>query len=308
MPLLINDRIDIALAAGAAGCHVGQTDLPAEDARALLGPDAILGTSLDAIEQARAVDPEHLDYVAYGPFAPTATKGDAGPPIGAAGLAAVRTLTALPLVAIGGIGKPTLAMPSSPAPTASPWSPRSWRRPIRPRPAGACARQSKRHETSARSAHDPQRPQHRGARSQRRRRYPGGHQGFQRPRRLWHGGAHGDHGAEHARRDGGAGRARRALVCEQLETLLADVRIDAIKVGMLANAEIAAAVAARLARIRPQQLVVDPVMVAKSGDRLLDAAAIDTLRSRVLPLATLITPNLPEAGVLLAVERPGRAR
>jgi hydroxymethylpyrimidine/phosphomethylpyrimidine kinase len=89
------------------------------------------------------------------------------------------------------------------------------------------------------------------------------------------------------------------LVCEQLETLLADVRIDAIKVGMLANAEIAAAVAARLARIRPQQLVVDPVMVAKSGDRLLDAAAIDTLRSRVLPLATLITPNLPEAGVLL---------
>lgn len=92
------------------------------------------------------------------------------------------------------------------------------------------------------------------------------------------------------------------LVCEQLETLLADVRIDAIKLGMLANAEIAAAVASRLARIRPQQLVVDPVMVAKSGDRLLDAAAIDTLRSRVLPLATLITPNLPEAGVLL--DRP----
>jgi thiamine-phosphate pyrophosphorylase len=105
VPLLINDRIDIALAAGAAGCHVGQTDLPAEEARALLGPDAILGTSLDTVEQARAVDPEHLNYVAYGPFATTATKADAGPPIGAAGLAAVRELTALPLVAIGGIGE-----------------------------------------------------------------------------------------------------------------------------------------------------------------------------------------------------------
>jgi thiamine-phosphate pyrophosphorylase len=103
VPLLINDRIDIALAAGAAGCHVGQTDLPVAEARALLGPAAILGTSLDAVEQARAVDPEDLDYVAYGPFAATATKADAGPPIGAAGLAAVRALTALPLVAIGGV-------------------------------------------------------------------------------------------------------------------------------------------------------------------------------------------------------------
>jgi thiamine-phosphate pyrophosphorylase len=108
VPLLINDRIDIALAAGAAGCHVGQTDLPAEAARALLGPDAILGASLDAIEQARAADPECLDYVAYGPFAATATKGDAGAPVGAAGLAAVRELTALPLVAIGGVNEANL--------------------------------------------------------------------------------------------------------------------------------------------------------------------------------------------------------
>jgi thiamine-phosphate pyrophosphorylase len=108
VPLLINDRIDIALAAGAAGCHVGQTDLPAEAARALLGPAAILGASLDAIEQARAADPEYLDYVAFGPFAATATKGDAGAPIGAAGLAAVRELTALPLVAIGGVNEGNL--------------------------------------------------------------------------------------------------------------------------------------------------------------------------------------------------------
>jgi thiamine-phosphate pyrophosphorylase len=108
VPLLINDRIDIALAAGAAGCHLGQTDLPADVARALLGPDAILGTSMDAVDQARAVDPEQVDYIAYGPFAATATKADAGPPIGAAGLAAVRALTALPLVAIGGVDEGNL--------------------------------------------------------------------------------------------------------------------------------------------------------------------------------------------------------
>jgi thiamine-phosphate pyrophosphorylase len=108
VPLLINDRIDIALAAGAAGCHVGQTDLPALEARTLLGPDASLGVSLDAVEQARTADPEILDYVAYGPFAATGTKADAGPPIGAAGLAAVRQLTALPLVAIGGVAEANL--------------------------------------------------------------------------------------------------------------------------------------------------------------------------------------------------------
>ncbi len=103
VPLIVNDRVDVAVAAGAAGCHVGQSDLPAAAARALLGPDAILGVSLDAVAQVHAVDPEIVDYVAHGPFAATATKPDAGGPVGAAGLAAVRALTQLPLVAIGGI-------------------------------------------------------------------------------------------------------------------------------------------------------------------------------------------------------------
>jgi thiamine-phosphate pyrophosphorylase len=103
IPLIVNDRVDVALAAGAAGCHVGQSDLPAEDARAILGPDAILGHSIDAAEQARAADPEHVDYIAHGPFAATGTKPDAGAPVGARGIAAVRELSALPLIAIGGI-------------------------------------------------------------------------------------------------------------------------------------------------------------------------------------------------------------
>jgi thiamine-phosphate pyrophosphorylase len=104
MPLIVNDRVDVAHAAGAAGCHVGQKDLPATAARAILGPDAILGVSIDALEQARDIDPTLIDYVAYGPFAATATKADAGAPVGADGLADVRRQTrTLPLIAIGGI-------------------------------------------------------------------------------------------------------------------------------------------------------------------------------------------------------------
>ena len=108
VPLLVNDRADVAHAAG-AGCHVGQSDLPAAAARAILGPDAILGLSIDALEQARAGDAALVDYVAYGPFAATATKTDAGGPVGTDGLAAARRLTGLPLIAIGGIGAQNVA-------------------------------------------------------------------------------------------------------------------------------------------------------------------------------------------------------
>jgi hydroxymethylpyrimidine/phosphomethylpyrimidine kinase len=95
------------------------------------------------------------------------------------------------------------------------------------------------------------------------------------------------------------------FVRAQLDTLLADVRIDAVKVGMLANAAIARTVAEWLAASGIRHVVVDPVMVAKSGDRLLDADAIDSVRRRVLPLASVLTPNLPEAGVLLGRGAPG---
>jgi thiamine-phosphate pyrophosphorylase len=104
VPLIVNDRADVAHAAGAAGCHVGQSDLPAEAARAILGPDAVIGVSIDAVAQARAIDPALVDYLAYGPFAATTTKADAGGPVGADGLATVRRqTTTVPLVAIGGI-------------------------------------------------------------------------------------------------------------------------------------------------------------------------------------------------------------
>ncbi|MEV6756577.1 bifunctional hydroxymethylpyrimidine kinase/phosphomethylpyrimidine kinase [Streptomyces sp. NPDC051214] len=92
-----------------------------------------------------------------------------------------------------------------------------------------------------------------------------------------------------------------AFVTEQLDTLFADVAVDAVKIGMLADAAIAAAVADALERHRPRYVVLDPVMVSTSGHRLLEADAVTVLRDRLLPLADLITPNLPEAGDLLGI-------
>ena len=94
------------------------------------------------------------------------------------------------------------------------------------------------------------------------------------------------------------------FVARQIDTLFDDVRIDAVKTGMLAEPEIVEVVADRIARYRPPNLVVDPVMVAKSGDRLLSEAAVAAVRDRLLPLATIITPNLPEAAVLIGGEPP----
>ena len=108
VPLLINDRIDVALAAGADGAHVGQDDMPVEDARRLLGADAIIGLSVKTVEQAEAVPIDLVDYVAIGGVFAPSSKDNPDPPIGAAGLARIvgvlrRRAREFPLCAIAGI-------------------------------------------------------------------------------------------------------------------------------------------------------------------------------------------------------------
>ncbi|WP_048307452.1 bifunctional hydroxymethylpyrimidine kinase/phosphomethylpyrimidine kinase [Halomonas sp. PR-M31] len=89
------------------------------------------------------------------------------------------------------------------------------------------------------------------------------------------------------------------FIAAQLDTLLNDVHIEAVKIGMVASEEIAFAIRDAFAHRRPRWIVLDPVMVAKSGDILVDDAGIRAVREILVPLADLITPNLPEAAVLL---------
>jgi hydroxymethylpyrimidine/phosphomethylpyrimidine kinase len=94
----------------------------------------------------------------------------------------------------------------------------------------------------------------------------------------------------------------------QIDTLFEDVRIAAVKIGMLGTAAVTREVADGMAKWQPPFLVLDPVMVSKSGDPLLLADAAAMLREALLPLATMVTPNLPEAGVLLAQRAPETRR
>ena len=97
-----------------------------------------------------------------------------------------------------------------------------------------------------------------------------------------------------------------ALVAAQIEAVLEDIGADAVKTGMLANAEVINVVAAAMRSAPPAALVVDPVLAAKGGDPLVDDTAVAAYRADLLPLATVVTPNLPEAARLL--ERPVQSR
>jgi thiamine-phosphate pyrophosphorylase len=100
---ILNDRADIALAAGADGVHVGQDDFPVELARCVVGPGRLVGFSTHELGQVREADRSSADYIAFGPVFETRSKAKPDPVVGLEGVRAARQATAKPLVAIGGI-------------------------------------------------------------------------------------------------------------------------------------------------------------------------------------------------------------
>lgn len=103
VPLLVNDRVDIALACGAAGVHLGQDDLRVPDARRILGPGAVIGVSVNTPEEARRAAAEGADYVGAGPAFATSTKDTPLAVLGPDGVARIKRAAGVPVVAIGGI-------------------------------------------------------------------------------------------------------------------------------------------------------------------------------------------------------------
>ena len=104
IPLIINDRIDIALAAGAAGVHIGQKDIPADIARRMIGKEMLLGVSVGSVGEARNAVRAGADYLGVGAMFPTETKPEAGL-VSMEELGKIRRAVDVPIVVIGGIGK-----------------------------------------------------------------------------------------------------------------------------------------------------------------------------------------------------------
>ena len=103
IPLIINDRVDICLACGADGVHLGQDDLPLKFARKILGKERLVGISINTAEEAMEAEREGADYLGVGPVFFTQTKFDLRPPVGLEGFRIIRKRVKIPILAIGGI-------------------------------------------------------------------------------------------------------------------------------------------------------------------------------------------------------------
>ena len=109
VPLIINDRLDVALAVAADGVHLGQSDMPLETARKITGPSMLIGISAESVKDAVEAETGGADYLGVSPIYATPTKTDTAPPLGLEGLRAIRQQVNLPLVGIGGLNRDNAA-------------------------------------------------------------------------------------------------------------------------------------------------------------------------------------------------------
>ena len=295
--LVVNDRLEAALAAreqGARidGVHLGQGDASVCRAREVLGPDAIIGLTANTPEHVEAVlalPAGTVDYLGVGVIRPTATKPDHPPALGIDGFEALAAASPIPCVAIGGVriddtealraaGAAGLAVVSAlcaaddPAATAREFV-RRWRGAGVPRVLSIAGSD------------------------------PSGGAGIQADLKSI--AANGGYGmavltARSAQNTCGV-RAVHVPPPEflraQLDAISDDIVVDAVKIGMLADADVIRTVADWLDEVRPPIVVLDPVMVATSGDRLLEPDAESALFG-LLGRADIVTPNLAELAVL----------
>ena len=273
VPFLVNDDVETALAVGAEGVHIGQEDMSAVEARRLLGDGKILGVSAQTVAQAKEAEAAGADYLGVGAVFATGTKADAQD-VSIDTLKEICRAVTIPVVAIGGITKENLPLLSGTG------------------IAGAAV-------VSAIFAQ----PDIERASRELREILKGG-AGIQADLKTML--AHGVYGmsaiaAMTAQNTQGVTAIQKAtpeFLGAQLDCVFSDIPPDAVKTGMVFSADLIEAAADRLKHYRARNIVVDPVMVATSGARLLDESASASLKSLLFPLAALITPNLMEAEAL----------
>ena len=298
VPFLVDDDVACAREVGADGVHVGQSDASCASARTALGPDAIVGVSAQTPAQARAAFEAGADYLGVGAVWATGTKTDAAA-LGPDGLAAVAAAAPLPVVAIGGIHAGNVGELAG---------------------TGACGAAVVSELFAA--------PDARGAAERLRTACDAAFRGqpsvrFRVPSVLTVAGSDSSGGAgiqadlktieahalfgqsvicaltaQNTTAVSGVLDVPASFVSAQLDAVFADIRPDAVKVGMVSSAENVRAVARGLRDHGAHGVVVDPVMVATSGGELLRPEAAGALAEELLPLADVVTPNVPEAEAL----------
>lgn len=342
---VIDDRVDAAwqcreLGIKVDGVHIGQDDMAPEQARALLGPDAVIGLSAETlphIEAANALPSGTIDYIGAGPLHYTATKPDAAAveadgtkhALGIAGAQLLCEASRYPVVVGGGVHAddvPALARTAADgwfvvsAIAAADDPERATRELVQ---AWIAVRGAARHGVAASAASHPQSdvaaPPQCGAAMFDVKQPHGlppvltvagsdssGGAGIQADlKTMLSNGVFGMSAITSLTAQNTTGvravqNADPAILADQIDAVFEDIPPMAVKIGMVSSAALIETIADRLTAHQAQNIVLDPVMVATSGAKLIDDNAVAALTTRLFPLATVITPNMPETEALLA--------
>ncbi len=295
VPFIVNDNIEIAMKSDADGVHIGQDDMDLITARNLIGYEKIIGVSVETVEQAIIAEKNGADYLGVGAVFQTSTKNDAYS-ISYETLKEICASVSIPVVAIGGINKDNVlelkdsgvdgiavvsAIFNSDDITKS-------------------ARELR--DLSLELTNDMNRALTiAGSDSS-------GGAGIQADIKTMT--AHNVFAmsvitaltAQNTMGVQGISNVSPEFVKQQLDSVFTDILPDAVKIGMVADKEIIEIISERLKFYNARNIVLDPVMISTSGSKLISDDAIDTLKAKLMPLATLITPNAMEAEVLSGIK------
>ncbi len=293
VPLIINDNLNVALKSSADGIHVGTEDMPVEEIRKRAGKHFIIGATAKTLEQAKAAEAAGADYLGVGAVFPSPTKKNAIR-ITKAQLKQISSSVSIPVVAIGGIESSNAADLQG---------------------CGICgaavvsaifaaenisSATAELKEKITQSLHKPTIKTALSIAGS----DPSGGAGIQADLKTMT--LNGVYAmsvitaltAQNTTGVSGVFEVTPAFLAQQLDAVFQDIFPDAVKIGMVSSVSAIEVIADKLEEYKPKHIIVDPVMAATSGAKLIHEDAVAALKRRLLPLASLLTPNIPEAEVL----------
>lgn len=297
VPLIINDNIEVALKCGADGVHLGIEDVPVAMVRERVGKDFIIGATAKTVEQARNAEAAGADYLGVGAVFPSPTKKNAIR-ITKEQLKEICESVAIPAVAIGGIclgnmheikggGMNGIAVVSAI------FAAKDIQEETARLKAEALYVVNAKSMRSALTIAGSDSSGGAGIQADIKTMTMNGVYAMSAITALT---------AQNTTGVAGIMESTPEFLAQQIDAVFEDIRPDAVKIGMVSSVGLIKVIADRLKEHKAANIVVDPVMVSTSGARLIDEDAIETLKAELLPIATVITPNIPEAEVLAQME------
>lgn len=318
IPFLVNDLVELAAEIDADGVHVGQSDMSVQEARMLLGEEKIIGATAKTVEQALRAQSEGADYLGSGAIFGSSTKTDAVP-MTRERLQEICHSVQIPVVAIGGISEENVSWLqgldiAGVAVISAIFAKKDIRKAtelLAKKVAWIAERNSVAENAEKSGTAEITEKMEDDSRRKRKAVLTiagsdcSGGAGIQADlKTMLANGVYGMSAITALTAQNTLGvksilEVTPVFLQEQLDAIFCDIAPDAVKVGMIANAELIHVIAEKLRQYQTQNIVVDPVMVSTSGSKLLQDDAVTVLESELLPLACLITPNIPEAECLL---------